>query len=90
MAQRQLPDFIEKLYHATLRFAERKISMKWGQDPGFEYPSDIRLDDFEDGEMEDNVNKLNNHENVEEDGEVENSEQPKSWWSYLLPYNYLH
>jgi hypothetical protein len=101
VAQRQLPDFIEKLYHATLRYAETKMSLKWGKnrDPGFEYPSDHRLDDFngEDENMEDNVNKLKRCEQrspVEEASAEESEEAPKpsskSWWSYLLFYNYLH
>jgi hypothetical protein len=101
VAQRQLPDFIEKLYHATVRHAEQKNSMKWGKkDPGFEYPTDVRLDEFaEDENMEDNVNKMKKLQNplndAEEDDEDEDSEtesvpQSKPWWSYLLPYNYLH
>lgn len=75
--------------------------LKWGKnrDPGFEYPSDVRLDEFEKEEIEDNVNKNKkkgpevSEELIEskEDEETE-SDQPKkkSWWSYLLPYNYLH
>lgn len=104
VAQRQLPDFIEKLYHATLQHAERKTNMKWGKhrDPGFEYPSDVRLDDFGGEEMEDNVNRRNrtrveNESDREERDENEESEEEpisqsrfKSWWSYLVPYNYLH
>lgn len=96
VAQRQLPDFVEKLYEATLRYTEIKSSMKWGKnrDPGFEYPSDVRLDDFEgneEDEMEDNVNKMRKleiaSEHLEEE-EKEVEEPSKSWWSYFLPYNY--
>jgi hypothetical protein len=98
VAQRQLPDFIEKLYQATLRHAERKSTMnEWGKnrDPGFEYPSDVRLDEFEgnsDDEMQDNVNKMKKAENIvlENEDQEEQLETSKSWWSYLLPYNYLH
>lgn len=75
--------------------------LKWGKnrDPGFEYPSDVRLDEFEKDEIEDNVNKNekkcseNSEESKECEGEEDTeSDQPKkkSWWSYLLPYNYLH
>lgn len=95
VAQRQLPDFVEKLYQATLRHAERRTSMKWGKnpDPGFEYPSDVRLDDFErniDDGMEDNVNKTKKAENTADEIEEQQHATSKSWWSYLLPYNYLH
>lgn len=75
--------------------------MKWGADPGLEL--DIRLDEFEHGDehMEDGVSKtkrlrLRNSSDVKDRGENEESEkedesQPtKSWWSYLLFYNYLH
>lgn len=75
--------------------------MKWGADPGFEL--DIRLDEFEHGDehVEDSVNnakrlRLQNSSDVKDRGENEESEkedesQPrKSWWSYLLFYNYLH
>lgn len=82
--------------------------MKWGKnrDPGYEYPSDIRLDEFEDENMEDNVNRMKKCEfnaapdNPESAAEAEEAEpapppepappQAKSWWSYLLIYNYLH
>jgi hypothetical protein len=89
-----LPDFIEKLYQATKLYQERKTSMKWGKnrDPGFEYPSDVRLDDFieeSEGEMTDNVNKMSKNE-TENPEDEEKPEPSKSWWSYLLPYNYLH
>lgn len=100
VAQRQLPDFIEKLYQATLEHADRKMNMKWGKgDPGFEYPSDVRLDDFEREEMAYNVKRTSSNvtSNSEERDENEESEekeeaQPrfKYWWSYLVPYNYLH
>ena len=78
-----------------MRHAERKTSMKWGKnrDPGFEYPSDVRLDDFEkssDNGMEDNVNKTKKAENCAEEIEEQQHETSKSWWSYILPYNYLH
>lgn len=82
------------------------MSLKWGKnrDPGFEYPSDVRLDDFEhnNGEeesMEDNVNKTKKRESVDSSNDTESNEDgdpesvkptAKSWWSYLLPYNYLH
>ncbi|CRK86235.1 CLUMA_CG000041, isoform A [Clunio marinus] len=108
VAQRQLPDFIEKLYNVTFKHAENRKLMKWEEnhDPGYEYPSDIRLDEFEsnaEDEMEDNVNSMNRTNEDEEEAaqyatktceENENSEssdqQRRSWWSYLLPYNYLH
>lgn len=85
-----------------------KTNMKWGEhrDPGFEYPSDVRLDDFKGEEnMEDNVNRRRNgsgtasddsekrDENEESEGEEEeevSQSRFKSWWSYLVPYNYLH
>lgn len=107
VAQRQLPDFIEKLYHATLRYAEKKTTLKWGKnrDPGFEYPSDHRLDDFEQNnvdeeDMLDNVNRMKRHATAMENGtdeaaaeECEPTEpepRSRSWWSYFLFYNYLH
>lgn len=68
--------------------------MKWKRDPGYEYPSDVRLDDFEanhEDEMEDNVNKMQTAENViSEEQEDEEPQPSKSWWSFLLPFNYLH
>lgn len=73
--------------------------LKWGKnrDPGFEYPSDVRLDEFEKDEIEDNVNKnkKNGSESSEESNMSEGEEniepdQPKkkSWWNFLP--NYLH
>lgn len=88
-----------------MKYAEKKTSLKWGKnrDPGYEYPSDVRLDDFEhnngeEGNMQDNVNEAKKRESmdssndIDDDGEPVESTQPttKSWWSYLLPYNYLH
>lgn len=76
--------------------------MKWGKnrDPGYEYPSDIRLDEFEDEKMEDNVNRMKRHEpetaaksiteSTDDSEEAEPAPKAKSWWSYLLIYNYLH
>lgn len=110
MAQRQLPDFIGKLYQATLQYANNKTLTKWGKnnDPGFEYPSDVRLDEFsqkncsQSEAMKDNVNKKSSdskdspqgsensvveEEEMKEIGEDTNT---KSWWSYFLPYSYLH
>lgn len=78
---------------------------KWGKnnDPDFEYPCDIRLDEFEQmnsgdeqENMDDNVNKKHDSKISSDNSEIDESEeeetQPnaKSWWSYLLPYNYLH
>jgi hypothetical protein len=90
-----LPDFIEKLYQATKLYQDRKISMKWrkNRDPGFEYPSDVRLDDFieeSEGEINDNVNKMRKEESENPEDEEKPESSSKSWWSYLLPYNYLH
>lgn len=101
VAQRQLPDFIEKLYHATVRYAEKKTTLKWGlnRDPGFEFPSDVRLDEFEENdEIQDNVNRMEKSELAETSGDEEKKEEveetekarSRSWWSYLLPYSYLH
>lgn len=83
-----------------------KKSHKWGKhrDPGYEYPSDIRLDDFESNgdeeAMMDNVNRFKRHvlentshsaESADDIEEVEPAPpKAKSWWSYLLIYNYLH
>ena len=76
--------------------------MRWGKnrDPGFEYPSDVRLDEFEqNGEIKDNVNKMRRTgrevdsaeaEEVEECEEIEIVQTRRSWWSYLLPHHYLH
>lgn len=102
VAQRQLPDFIEKLHHATLEYADKKIHNKWGKnrDPGFEYPSDVRLDEFNHDEIEDNVNKSGKKkkqndiaESSDEDEDEIDEPEPKratSWWSYFSPYYYLH
>lgn len=85
-----------------MRYAERKKSLKWGKnrDPGYEYPSDIRLDEFEnngdDKHMEDNVNRMkkassNSTESADEIEEEELTPQKsKSWWSYFLIHHYLH
>jgi hypothetical protein len=99
VAQRQMPDFIDKLYHATQRYAERKAS-DWDryQDPGFEYPSDVRLDDFEDQLVEEITDNVNSDQTVDDDDDdqIENSDlqseeaSSKSWWSYFRLYNYLH
>lgn len=99
MAQRQLPDFIEKLHHATLEYAEKKTHNKWGKnrDPGFEYPSDVRLDEFKHEEIEDNVNENEKKQNDsaessdEDEDEIEENEPKRvRWWSYFSPYYYLH
>lgn len=84
-----------------------KKSLEWGKhrDPGYEYPSDIRLDDFEgngdEENMADNVNRFKRHvientshsaaESADDIEEVEPTPpKARSWWSYLLIYNYLH
>jgi hypothetical protein len=87
VSQRQLPDFIQHLYKATVAFAERKQQNSY-KDPGFEYPPSIRLDDFdESGEesMEDNVNLMKKIEYMNE-VDVEEVDAPrKSWWNYFYP-----
>lgn len=49
VAQKQMPDFLNQLYHATVKFAQRRkeceektVIRSWNtpQDPGFEYPPD--------------------------------------------------
>lgn len=66
-------------------------AQKWyKKDPGFEYPSDVRLDDHPNGsDVEDFSN-----EKVEEDEndaiDDSNVQESKSWWRYLLFYNYLY
>lgn len=106
VAQRQLPDFIEKLYHATRKYAERKMDMKWRSTyPSLEWSqSDVRIDDFDDEEvMEDNVAPANRkssepticsneRDENEESEEKEEMAQSRfsSWWSYFVPNNYLH
>lgn len=95
MAQRQLPDFIDQLYHATVRYAEKKLQESYkNKDPGYEYPADIRLDNFKNEEeiMRDNVNQTENNEfpSAEKEAGPSNEEdQRKSWWSYIIPFNYL-
>lgn len=106
VAQRQLPDFIEKLYHATLRYANNKTLLNWreNRDAAFEYSGDVRLDEFEqnNGEEEENVEdnlykkKKRDSKDSSDDIEIDEGEpnevqtNSKSWWSYFLPYNYLH
>ena len=94
VAQRQLPDFIDQLYHATVRYAEKKLQESYkNKDPGYEYPADIRLDNFpkeEEEVMRDNVNQMENNEfpSAEAGPSIE-EDQRKSWWSYFIPFNYL-
>lgn len=92
VAQRQLPDFIKHLYDATIKYAEKKLQDSYKKkDPGFEYPADIRLDDFEDDNgdetMEDNVNQMKKNELNLNEKEVEEETTRKSWWSYFIPFN---
>lgn len=91
VSQRQLPDFIKHLYDATVQYAEKKLQKNL-KDPGYEYPSDTRLDDFdsEDEPMEDNVNQ----QYASSDKEIEEAENVveinrKSWWNYLIPFSYM-
>lgn len=90
VSQRQLPEFINQLYNATVQYAEKKLQQKL-KDPGFEYPSDTRLD-FEDEEepMHDNVNQTyapSSEKEAEEECVVEITR--KSWWNYLVPFSYM-
>lgn len=97
VAQHQMPDFIDKLYHATQRFAQKKAST-WTcyQDPGYEYPSDVRLDDFEDKLTEEIIDNVNSSGTGADNVQIENldleSEEAstKPWWNYFRLYNYLH
>jgi hypothetical protein len=92
VAQRQLPEFIEQLYHATVRYAQKKLQESYKNiDPGFEYPSDVRLDEFsnEDETMRDNVNKMvANVSSEKEATPMVEEERRKSWWSFFT-FNYL-
>jgi len=90
VAQRQLPDFIDRLYHATLNYSKKKAQKWYKKDPGFEYPSDVRLDDHQNGsddeEFIDTKNSVISDNEAKEDSKI----QGKSWWRYLLFYNYLY
>ena len=95
VSQRQLPEFIKQLYNATVKYAEKK-SQKIMKDPGYEYPSDTRLDDFVDSEeepMEDNVNQVKPTVRIAEEKESEEENvveiNRKSWWNYLIPFSYM-
>lgn len=82
------------------------IEQNWGREPGFAYPSDIRFDEYgyrqatadEDENLEENVNQRKKRDSKDSSEEIESEESEeeevqanvKSWWSYLLPYNYLH
>ncbi|KAG5675639.1 hypothetical protein PVAND_005527 [Polypedilum vanderplanki] len=98
VSQRQLPEFIKQLYHATIKYAEKRAKESWKEtkDPGFEYPSDTRLDDYENDteeeHMPDNVN-FNKQSVSSNEKEVistveEDTSHRKSWWSYLIPFYY--
>lgn len=95
VAQRQLPEFIEHLYHATVQYAAKKSEERYkNKDPGYEYPADVRLDNFQNDEepMPDNVNKMEKIEFplVEKESvTVEEDSNKKSWWSYFYPFNYF-
>lgn len=92
MAQRQLPEFIDQLYHATVRYAEKKLQEHYKtKDPGYEYPADVRLDNFsnEEEEMQDNVNKMEKSESTETAPSPNEEDRRKSWWSYIIPFSYL-
>jgi hypothetical protein len=89
-----LPEFIEQLHQATLQFAEKKSQESYkNRDPGFEYPADVRLDEFknENEDMKDNVNESKqSQETPSNEKEVDNdSIHKKSWWSYFIPFNYF-
>ncbi|XP_070501965.1 stAR-related lipid transfer protein 7, mitochondrial [Chironomus tepperi] len=95
VSQRQLPEFIKQLYNATVKYAEKKLH-KTMKDPGYEYPSDTRLDDFdsEEEQMEDNVNQVkpcvrNVDEKESEEENVVEINNRKSWWNYLIPFSYM-
>lgn len=95
VSQRQLPEFIKQLYNATVKYAEKKLQ-KIMKDPGYEYPSDTRLDDFDSEEepMEDNVNQVKPSvrmadEKESDDENVVEINNRKSWWNYLIPFSYM-
>lgn len=77
-----------------MRYAEKKLQEKYkNKDPGYEYPADVRLDNFqnEDEQMQDNVNKMEKSElPVEKESvAIEEDRSKKSWWSYFIPFNYF-
>jgi hypothetical protein len=87
-----LPEFIEQLYHATVRYAQKKLQESYkNKDPGFEYPADVRLDEFlnEDEFIRDNVNQTIKSASLEKEANpTVEEERRKSWWS-VLTFNYL-
>jgi hypothetical protein len=79
-----------------VRYAEKKLQERYkNKDPGYEYPADVRLDNYQndDEPMPDNVNKM--MENIEfptvekEAVTAEEDRNKKSWWSYVSPFNYF-
>lgn len=79
-----------------MRYAAKKSQERYkNKDPGYEYPADVRLDNYchsDDEPMPDNVNKMEKSEFpiVEKESvTAEDDRNKKSWWSYFIPFNYF-
>lgn len=105
VAQKQMPDFLNKLYCATLEYAKQRkeddvVYNCWDRvlDPGFEYPPDpmINYEESDSDDRGDDGSNGNSRDKSERDISLdeqmdESDTMPKksSWWSYLLPYHYF-
>ncbi|KAG4069007.1 hypothetical protein HA402_008318 [Bradysia odoriphaga] len=105
VAQKQMPDFLNKLYCATLEYAKQRkeddvVYNCWDRvlDPGFEYPPDptINYEESDSDDRGDDGSNGSSRDKSEKDNsldeqmdEVDTAPKKSSWWSYLLPYHYF-
>lgn len=98
VAQKQMPDFLNKLYMATKKFAERKKQIKSvDMFSSWEKFSATNKDKDKDKENETHTKSTPNKNSSQAENEgchdenantPEENEVKRSWWSYLYP-NYL-
>lgn len=71
VAQRQMPEFLEKLHQATLKYAREKRAKEarrkiWRRDPGFEYPN-FENEEIDKGKCDFLLNFLDSRNQISED-----------------------
>ncbi|XP_063706521.1 stAR-related lipid transfer protein 7, mitochondrial [Culicoides brevitarsis] len=87
VAQRQMPDFLDKLHIATLNYAKvKKTQMKRNKsvlekDPGYEYPNLDNRDDVTDDDSEDETDNLSNNSEQGPNSPLEDAQSTRHWWN---------
>ncbi|XP_059608786.1 stAR-related lipid transfer protein 7, mitochondrial-like [Phlebotomus argentipes] len=104
VARKQMPEFLNKLYNATLKYAQKRrdeeveainrlYSYEKLRDPGYEYPPDpeVKESKRDDKPSSSTSSGGERHSILEEADEepAEGDQKSKSWWRFFHPYYYF-